>query len=71
MAHNIPPIPAERKWHESPYFPATIIPERDDLGRISYAIRYVDGRIVHRGYRTEHAAQRLLVALMAQAKHKP
>lgn len=38
------------------YFPATVIEEINELGRRSYAVRYADGRVIHRGYRYyEHA----------------
>jgi len=50
------------------YFPAVIIPQINSLNRVSYAIRYADGRIVHRGFVSYDVAKNALRDLMDKAR---
>ena len=47
------------------YFPAKIVEQKNDIGRLSYAIQYADGRIVHSGFASHEIAAESLVRLAA------
>lgn len=40
------------------YLPMSIVKQTNELGRESFAVRYADGRVIHKGYTIE-GAQRM------------
>jgi len=46
-------------------FPAIIVEQVNGIGQTSYAIKYADGRIIHKGYRYYEYAEKMIDRLMA------